>query len=289
MTKKGIVWLLAVTGIAALLVTRVKDAHPVMAQYCGCASEPPWCPSGEIPLCQGSGWVCGYTPIIVDPSGNGFALTSPDNGVLFDIRGRGAKDLVAWIAPGSDDAFLALDRNGNGTIDSGKELFGDSTEQETPPGQVRNGFLALAVFDKLSEGGNGDDVISRRNQVYDQLRLWRDTNRDGVSQPNELLDLESLGVRSISLDYRESKRTDEFGNRFKFRSRVRPTAGSDVGRWAWDVYLLTITIQTGESPSATLRRKDGAVALTPPASDCPNLCVQTAPTKAPVPTRAGGG
>lgn len=66
---------------------------------------------------------------------------------------------LAWIQ--GDDAWLVLDRDGNGTIDSGLELFGNVTDQPRQPlGVFRNGFLALSVFDQPANGGNGDGVIN---------------------------------------------------------------------------------------------------------------------------------
>jgi hypothetical protein len=180
------------------------------------------------------------SPIIVDTRGEGFPLTSADAGVRFDMNGTGQPVQLAWTERGSHDAFLALP-GPDGLIHNGKELFGNFTPQ--PPSEHPNGFLALAQFDKPENGGNSDGIIDDRDAVFSRLRLWIDENHDGVCQVNELHTLPELGVFSLALKYRESRRTDDFGNQFRYRARVNPDPSdgeSDVGRWTYDVFLTTI-------------------------------------------------
>lgn len=177
------------------------------------------------------------TPIIVDIEGDGYQMTSVDDGVDFDIASDGHRYRVSWTAATSDDAWLVLDRNGNGRVDSAAELFGSVTEQ--PPNSNPNGFEALRVLDQVANGGNANGWIDSGDQMFARLQLWRDSNHSGISESNELFTLSQLGISGISLNYHKSKRIDEYGNQFQFRARVVRTQRT-TGRehWAYDVFLV---------------------------------------------------
>lgn len=178
-----------------------------------------------------------YSPIVVDTLGDGFNLTSAADGVSFDIDGDGIAENLSWTVAGSDDAWLFLDRNGNGSVDSGLELFGNYTSQPESIAN-RNGFIALAQYDKPQHGGNSDALIDEKDAIFSSLRLWQDMNHNGISEAGELHTLLSLNVESISLEYRESGRRDRWGNTFRYRAKIYGVGRSKLGRWTYDVFLL---------------------------------------------------
>ncbi len=174
------------------------------------------------------------SPVIVDVAGDGFRLTNQAGGVMFDITGTLGLEQLGWTEANSDDAFLALDLNADGIINNGTELFGNFTVQSVPATGDRNGFEALAVYD-----GNKDGLIDSRDGVYSELRLWQDSNHNGVSEPHELHRLDQLGVRLLDLKYKLSRRVDQYGNEFRYRAKIKDGRGEQLGHWAWDVFLVS--------------------------------------------------
>ena len=178
--------------------------------------------------CAGSG--CD-SPIILDLAANGLDLTDPEHGARFDIDLDEIEEQLSWTSAHSDDVFLVLDRNGNGLIDNGSELFGNYSPQCRPPfGEKRNGFLALAEYDKVENGGNQDGRLDDLDGIITFLRLWKDVNQNGLSEQGELFSFEHLGLQSIDLDYKESRRVDQFGNRFRYRAKINAMKGTKTGQ-----------------------------------------------------------
>lgn len=178
---------------------------------------------------------CAQDPLILSLDDASLPLTDRAGGVWFDLDANGNPELTPWTQPGRRDAFLVLDRNGNGRIDSGAELFGDATPQSETAG--KNGFAALALFDDAFNGGNDDGRIDASDTIFEHLRLWLDLDHDGQAQPSEIARLQDSGVLWISLAYQTVDRPDRFENRFLFRGRYGRASGAPG--FVWDVAFST--------------------------------------------------
>jgi hypothetical protein len=156
------------------------------------------------------------TPLMLDLNGDGVHTTSVDQGVAFDIEGNGQVVQTAWSD--GKDGFLVLDANHDGTINSGRELFGNGTL--LPNGsKARDGFEALAQYDD-----NQDGVIDINDAVFANLKVWVDANHDGVSTANELHTLNALGIQNIHLGATASQLIDN-GNPLNLVSHWTDTSG----------------------------------------------------------------
>lgn len=222
---------------------------------CGGMTEPNT-PSIEQGLCEShpNDPCCPGSPIILDLNGDGFALTDRNRGVPFDLRATGGLSMFAWTAPGSDDAWLVLDRNGNGSIDDGTEMFGNFSEQ--PKSAARNGFLALAMFDEAMAGGNNDRKIDINDKVFSELRLWQDLDHDGISEPSELLTLSQAGITALGLDYSMSSTTDEYGNNFRYVAEVQREEWSRVAPFMYDVFLTVHSVKPESAKALDVDQPD---------------------------------
>jgi len=140
------------------------------------------------------------TPLALDLNGDGVRALGAQPGVVFDIDADGKRERTGWLS--ASDAWLALDLNRNGLIDDGSELFGSGTR--LPDGtKASDGFAALRALDL-----NADHTIDARDAAFADLRLWRDRNADGQTQPGELAPLSSFGIQSLALDAAPAARLD---------------------------------------------------------------------------------
>ena len=138
-------------------------------------------------------------PLVIDLGGLGIELTTIENGVHFDLDKNGFAEKTAWI--GSEDGFLVLDRNGDGEINDGGELFGDQV-------QLENGLISISGFQALTElDENKDGIIDSNDSAWNHLRVWIDADQNGVSE-GELKTLDALGITSIGLEVFKEQNID---------------------------------------------------------------------------------
>ena len=179
------------------------------------------------------------SPIVVDVGKNGIELGSAGVGVYFDVDNNGRPNHVQWVKAGGDEAFLALDRNGNGIVDNGSELFGVGTPMIFEGTNAPNGFVGLAQYDSIELGGNDDGYITNDDAIWSALRLWRDINADGISAGDEMFTPEALGITSFETIPRFGKRYDPAGNILPYWAWAAAT-GRPKRAVMVDVYFLEI-------------------------------------------------
>jgi hypothetical protein len=257
-------------GTGTATCTRVRDCRPETAwcvrctvggQTCGtCQTEacdpdpdpPPTCgeqcngdPECEECECDGHDWLywdgaysC-ESPILISMSSNTaqYHLTSPQDGVRFDLDGDGVREQISWTAADSSVAFLARDRNANGSIDSGTELFGNYTVKRDGT-RARNGFDALA---DLEDPPYRDGALTPSDSVYSQLLLWIDRDHDGLSSISELSSLSEAGVTRIDTSYVTRRRRDQYGNRYRFEGSAMIIENEQIRpRRVFDVFFVRV-------------------------------------------------
>ncbi|WP_150113254.1 beta strand repeat-containing protein [Methylobacter tundripaludum] len=170
-------------------------------------------------------------PLTLDLDGDGIETVPPSstNPILFDHDGDGVKSGTGWIK--ADDGFLVLDRNGNGSIDDGTELFGDSTPLLDAAGNVTG--KAMDGFDALAQqDSNGDGEVNSSDAHFAALRVWQDLNQDGISQAGELKTLDELGIAGINVGKTEHSKVLPGGNEIADLGTYTRTDGTTGGTGA---------------------------------------------------------
>lgn len=178
-------------------------------------------------------------PVVLDIGRNGYRLTGAEAGVRFDIDADGINDQIGWTRAADDDALLCWDRNGNGLIDDGRELFGWATPLAAGS-NAGIGYAALAELDEADLGGNGDGWITLDDSAWSNLCVWTDGNHDGQTQAGELSAPGAHGIAAFAYAYREQARRDSHGNLFRYASSmlVRTSNGHEK---PWPTYDVIFT------------------------------------------------
>ena len=171
------------------------------------------------------------SPLILNLGEGPYRLSGVDDPVNFDINADGIPNRITWTARDSAMAFLAIDRNGDGVIDRGSELFGNWSTLASGA-RASNGFDALRELDT-----NSDGLVNSLDRAWGGLLLWTDADHDGVSRPVELQRIDGSAVEAVATNYHWTGRRDPHGNFLGYEG----LAHLDSGRRAlYDVFFRTV-------------------------------------------------
>ena len=190
-------------------------------------------------------------PLVLDLDGDGIETVGiqPGAAVLFDHNADGIKTGSGWVK--ADDGILVLDLDGNGQIETGRELFGDQTLVQSADQLAANGFAALAQYDTHT-----DARIDSADAIYSQLQVWQDLNQDGISQSGELHTLSQLGIASINASgtpsgtaLHDANTGRASGNTLQASASFTRVDGSVAARWGCAMRVRRkLRIKNGISP-----------------------------------------
>ena len=158
------------------------------------------------------------SPLVVDLDGDGVETVGVSEGVYFDHDGNGFAEKSGWV--GKDDGILVRDINNNGTIDNGTELFGNNSVLSSGENAL-NGFEALKELDS-----NKDGVFNSSDEAWNTVKVWKDSNQNGIVNNSELLSLEQANIAGINLNYNEQELVDGNGNTHAQTGTIIKTDGS---------------------------------------------------------------
>ncbi len=199
-------------------------------------TEPPPAPEPEVPP------PTPMSPLVLDLDGDGIETSGLSSNIHFDHDGNGFRELTGFVGP--DDGLLAWDRNGDGIINDGNELFGNFTEFQNGS-LAANGFAALSQFDS-----NGDNRVDASDERFAELRVLRDVDQDGKTDEGELLTLAQAGVQSLSLNFTLQSYEDQYGNEHREVGSYINTSGET--RTLTDVWFTqNLSVSTEEVVAVT--------------------------------------
>src|SRR5690554_2374117 len=187
---------------------------------------------------KAKGWQPPRDPIILDLDGNGLNTLGLNSGVYFDHDGSSILTRTGWVGEG--DALLVWDRNVNGLIESGAELFGDFTPM--PDGTLApNGFAALAALD-----ANGDGILDASDPAFAELKLWIDSDQNGVTSEGELISLADAGIASLNLGSTLKNQKQSNGNTLAREGSFTRTDGTESAMGEFHLAIDTFDTQFAE-------------------------------------------
>ncbi|HFK2692881.1 TPA: calcium-binding protein, partial [Kluyvera ascorbata] len=159
------------------------------------------------------------SPVILDLDGDGIETRGLQDRIFFDHDGNHFAENTGWVS--ADDGLLVIDKDCNGKIDSGNELFGNNTV-------LSNGSLAANGYEALQElDTNGDGTLNSRDEAWQQLQVWQDRNGNARVDDGELMSLSEAGIAAIDTDYKNSTWVDKQGNAHKQTGEVIYLDGSE--------------------------------------------------------------
>jgi hypothetical protein len=235
---RGVVLVVLVLLAVAGMEHQLSDGEP---HPLGRRAPELWAPAHHAPSSPAPGQCALVIPL--QPGGT-FTLTSPEDGVLFDLDTDGHAERVSWTQRGADVAWLAVDRDGDGRITSGRELIGDRLMP-----RARTAPDALIAFGNQGRARETRAALDSDDSAFLELVLWRDVDHDGVSQPSELRSARHV-LADIGLAFKQHHRRDVHGNESRHLGfahvRTAPgvnrvaTPGDNVGRlrWVYDACLI---------------------------------------------------
>ena len=180
------------------------------------------------------------SPIVLDLNGNGVQTISYSAGVKFDLNAQGQAIQTGWVSSG--DGLLVMDRNHDGIINNGSELFGSSTTLANGT-KATDGYQALRELDTDHDG-----VIDKNDAAFNDLSVWVDANSDGVSTANEIHSLASLNITQISVQATAGTGIDAAGNLQGLMSSFQTADGATHG--TADVWFMAPQKAASVTPSA---------------------------------------
>ena len=182
------------------------------------------------------------SPLIVDLDGDGVETTTSENGTYFDHDNNGFAEKSGWV--GKDDGLLVRDLNNNGQIDNGSELFGSNTLLSNNQ-KAANGFEALKDLDS-----NGDNIFNNQDTAWNEVKVWKDANGNGVVDEGELLTMEQAGITGFDLNYQSQSRDDANGNAHLQTSTITKADGTTAD--ITDVWFKTDTANSVDTTHITI-------------------------------------